>query len=1097
MALMTTMTSRLLLSVAIFGVLHIGAVRGFRSSDTDESFEDELQDASLTLDFSSESSIGAQMSMLVSASSKFLASAEMQAELAQVSQLPLARSLAEKGLSIEHRFRLFALKHAIHQGHGLHEASLLQEETKAAAADAEVAAHNFTRDHEEWFWGKKKTTPPPPPPQSAPPQVQLSQTDAQGQQDTVDIDFAAISAIQASCSDMDMEELLSEMDIVVVPGSKRETYIKAALRNYCKLSGSAKMEADSSKKGITSLDVIKGHDLEPAGSGAQPTVSSSISGVGKTAEDKRMWHLAQALKPLKWLGLDTQPMMPDHVKSIKEVFKETALTNGNLQSILHEIQHAKEVDWLNARKGSFGRHLTRFVGKAWNKIKTFAGNVGKFFKNTWNSFKSFLRKSEKKCNADTEATAKKGAKAAGLQTGKMSDSQAAAMGKKMSRMKKGQLEKESSKVENALNKVEEDASEGMMDEHTLQEKLDRAKSKSQNLEKELQENQDDEDTLEDSVQDLEQTEKDVGALENDICKQQTKSTMQKLKEFFIKTKKAFVAAKKTPAPTLGVRGGGAGAGPGSAGLEEVVDFRNREIAQFVWGASFIGTSNTGASLGGYAGMGWKGYKENWTLEEGYVTALYISQGIAPSFFGMSVSAGVTYCTDADNSGPGPWVPEPHGINGLLLGWSVGASLSNVVMPLKWDYGAAYYWMLNSECYDGLADLIKHIWLPVCKNCFAGSEKINVGLLRAGIHASSFFPLSESIFSVLAALYDAFIREPGHEPRCSLKSTNHRGNATLFAVQAAQQLQENSKLIEQIEAEVNDLSDITSNANTMNDQLSESQELFDFRKNIQKHIASCPPTPPTLVRTDSYLLFKNTPDTDMRALCDTYQLDSNCKGLNPWARTKRISFYVNLRDGFLGQAELHIFEGKLQQAISSSPLVALVGSWLDQCNGKERCVSGISLARGLQQQLNKKDLGKLCKAMMVKCKSFNFPGAPLIDKEMMSFKIAVAAGGGSVSVSNLDNPFGICSTNRDCPLPNQVCAKETVHGYYKRCQCKKNFCYDASTEMVQGKTFQKETCAPYKQDISELITQTRRALVINKIKIGQQMSKLKGLSKEIK
>ena len=38
-----------------------------------------------------------------------------------------------------------------------------------------------------------------------------------------------------------------------------------------------------------------------------------------------------------------------------------------------------------------------------------------------------------------------------------------------------------------------------------------------------------------------------------------------------------------------------------------------------WGAGFFGPSVAGMGLGGYAGVGWKGYKLNWTLQESIVT----------------------------------------------------------------------------------------------------------------------------------------------------------------------------------------------------------------------------------------------------------------------------------------------------------------------------------------------------------------------------------------------------------------------------------------------------------------------------------------------
>lgn len=167
-----------------------------------------------------------------------------------------------------------------------------------------------------------------------------------------------------------------------------------------------------------------------------------------------------------------------------------------------------------------------------------------------------------------------------------------------------------------------------------------------------------------------------------------------------------MAGFKMTAPNLGIRGVGMSASGFGGGLEEVVDFRNREIAQFRWGAGFFGASVGGMGMGGYAGIGWKGYKENWTLQEAQVTGLWTSKGLTPSIFGINAGLSVTFGTDADNSVPGPWVPEPHGMSSVLLGWSVGASITKAVVPISVDFGASYCWYLNSECFESLEEFIK-------------------------------------------------------------------------------------------------------------------------------------------------------------------------------------------------------------------------------------------------------------------------------------------------------------------------------------------------------------------------------------------------------
>eukprot|EP00971_Amphidinium_carterae_P108814 2154556-Amphidinium_carterae.2 len=104
-------------------------------------------------------------------------------------------------------------------------------------------------------------------------------------------------------------------------------------------------------------------------------------------------------------------------------------------------------------------------------------------------------------------------------------------------------------------------------------------------------------------------------------------------------------------------------GPIGGGVQEVVDFHNREIGQFTYGAGVVGTSSLGVGVGGYAGIGWKGFKQNWTLESAFVSELSITKGI--SVFGLPVGGTMRASIDADTTGPGPWVPEPNAIVSIL------------------------------------------------------------------------------------------------------------------------------------------------------------------------------------------------------------------------------------------------------------------------------------------------------------------------------------------------------------------------------------------------------------------------------------------------
>ncbi|CAJ1387661.1 unnamed protein product, partial [Effrenium voratum] len=115
-------------------------------------------------------------------------------------------------------------------------------------------------------------------------------------------------------------------------------------------------------------------------------------------------------------------------------------------------------------------------------------------------------------------------------------------------------------------------------------------------------------------------------------------------------------------PQLGIRGIGGWASILAGGLEEIVDFRTREIGWFSAGGATAGTSMVGLTLGGYVGVGWKGRRDlNQSLGD---------YGPGPSLFtaiGASVpmpipvvswGVGVTFEVDADErlGGP-PYVPQ--------------------------------------------------------------------------------------------------------------------------------------------------------------------------------------------------------------------------------------------------------------------------------------------------------------------------------------------------------------------------------------------------------------------------------------------------------
>ena len=64
--------------------------------------------------------------------------------------------------------------------------------------------------------------------------------------------------------------------------------------------------------------------------------------------------------------------------------------------------------------------------------------------------------------------------------------------------------------------------------------------------------------------------------------------------------------------------------------------------------------------------------------------------------------GVTFNTDADNSGPGPWLPEPSGVNTVTFGWSAGMSLTSSLMHAGIRQGGHFK---TPSLFDGVLGVV--------------------------------------------------------------------------------------------------------------------------------------------------------------------------------------------------------------------------------------------------------------------------------------------------------------------------------------------------------------------------------------------------------
>jgi len=548
-----------------------------------------------------------------------------------------------------------------------------------------------------------------------------------------------------------------------------------------------------------------------------------------------------------------------------------------------------------------------------------------------------------------------------------------------------------------------------------------------------------------------------------------------------------------------------------------VDFRNREIGQFKWGSSFFGTSSAGAGIGGYAGLGWKGYRENWTLEEGYQTGLWVAKGVSLNFLGLPVGLGVTFGTDADNSQPGPWIPEPHGINAINFGWSMSASLSSLVVPLTVDIGASYYWILNTECYRGLGEFLKYIWWPSCRlyeegpdgrgGCYPGVERAMVSVLRTGIHMATPV-LPDLAFTLLASLYHV-VREDSYEPRCSDQSTDNRNNIHHFSKQTGNLIYESVKAMEGLDARAERVYARIMSATVFNDQdIEKSAEFEEWRKQVHAVVDTCPNAPPDVDGVDTLTqTLEDQPEPQLVDLCHELGLGSKCAHpTNNKKRILRLVMALELLDGDVSVKELDALiaavplsptEGVLTRASTSKRRVHdVLAGFRRNCTYTESCVKGSDVWK-LLKTLGTSTLKTLCEAVGADCQKPTNWGwsSKLFDDEMMAMKIVDAIGGGAVDRATASNPFGTCSTSEDCPLAHSECPAQSGlerRGRGPRCQCRATFCYThhgtAGTEAGEA-----AACQPEAATAKGLIRKIRAQYKQYKIQLGQLVGELTRLS----
>jgi len=172
--------------------------------------------------------------------------------------------------------------------------------------------------------------------------------------------------------------------------------------------------------------------------------------------------------------------------------------------------------------------------------------------------------------------------------------------------------------------------------------------------------------------------------------------------------------------------------------------------------------------------------------------------------------GVTYCTDADNSGP-VWVPELNGVNGVVFSAGVSTSATTWLPQLAGvqealdvigsDKALAKYFMLTSECFDDLGSLLRAMYKPYCASCKGAGEHAVVSGLRAATHLLAFPLVTEMVHTFIAYSYDRHVRPDDFKPPCSDMSTSNRNNPENILSAVARNLARAMATIDKVEAKI--------------------------------------------------------------------------------------------------------------------------------------------------------------------------------------------------------------------------------------------------------------------------------------------------------
>jgi len=550
--------------------------------------------------------------------------------------------------------------------------------------------------------------------------------------------------------------------------------------------------------------------------------------LSKTNEaEYRKWRKEQVYKKRNWSQkmYDRLMQLPEANGTRRENMKEVFMQINQVHDALAVIKD-------NIEMVSSTAQLEEYA--------SVTENSKKLGRRLWNEFRSKVYEQEKQCVVKNQAQEKQSMEEANMKSKEeiaamMTQEPAADESDEMHEKDMEQvIETEMSKAEGVLDKTEAKA---VASENKLEKEVNELTSAGEEMQKSLESGR----VNEEAAKMVEAQMEDIAGI---ACEAKEGWVVRKLKEVWHSLK----SAADVSTPTLGIRGMGGTASVLGGGVEEVIDFWNKEIGLFRYGAFQVGSSSLSVGVGGYAGVGWKGYKLDWNLEEAYQTATFTAR------------SGFTFAVDADNSAGSPWIPEPHGTNGVVVGWGVSMGPS---LPLGFDVGQALYSMFTSECFHDypLWKFLGMMWLPHCLNCTGVVERTVMDGMRLGIKAASFPGITDVIHSLLAIRVH-HLRQSNKVPqcrtpdgwkecpegvfnpnkpeaeRCSPRSTRQRDSRERLFDLAMQRLQESTQLLNDVVTSYGQLMENLKAKISDDPDTLRSQELVEFWEKMKDEDVSC-------------------------------------------------------------------------------------------------------------------------------------------------------------------------------------------------------------------------------------------------------------------